>query len=147
MVAFYGPVGENQTSIVLPYPMVLAWDAKVTLKRMTCHQKCADAFQQIFEDTLDAYGAKDIKRLRLDQFGGCLNVRKMRGGSSWSVHAWGAAIDIDPDRNQLRWGKDKASLAKPDYDQFWQIVEDQGGVSLGREKNMDWMHFQMARLA
>jgi hypothetical protein len=146
MVAAYGPVGENQTSVVLPYPMVLAWDPAMSIKRMTCHARCADAFIQIFEDVLDAYGAKDIKRLRLDQFGGCLNVRKMRGGNSWSIHSWGAAVDIDPDRNQLRWGRDKASLAKKDYDRFWQIVEEQGAVSLGREKNFDWMHFQFARL-
>lgn len=146
MTAFYGPVGENQTSIVLPYPMVLAWDPNVTIKRMTCHQKCADAFQQIFEDTLAAYGLKDIKRLKLDQFGGCLNVRKMRGGDAWSIHSWGAAIDIDPDRNQLRWGKDKASLAKPEYEKFWEIVEGQGATSLGRARNYDWMHFQLARL-
>ena len=145
MVAFYGPVGENQTSIVLPYPMVLAWDANVTIKRMTCHAKCADAFEQIFEDALAAYGAKELKRLRLDQFGGCLNVRKMRGGKAWSIHSWGAAIDLDPDRNQLRWGRDKAAFAKREYEEFWRIVESSGGVSLGREKNYDWMHFQMAR--
>ncbi len=146
MVAFYGPVGEHQTSITLPYPMVLAWDGAAQVKRITCHQKCADALQQIFEDVLARYGLKDIKRLRLDQFGGCLNVRKMRGGNAWSIHSWGAAVDIDPDRNQLRWGRDKAALAKAEYEDFWQIVEDQGGVSLGREKNFDWMHFQFARL-
>jgi len=146
MVAFYGPPGENQTSIQLPYPMVLAWDAKVKITRMTCHAKCADAFSQIFEDTLAAYGAAGIKRFRLDQFGGCLNVRKMRGGEAWSIHSWGAAIDIDPDRNQLKWHSYKAALSAKEYDRWWDIVEDVGGVSLGRQKDFDWMHFQFARL-
>ena len=34
MVAFYGPVGEHQTSIVLPYPMFLAWDTGSMVKRL-----------------------------------------------------------------------------------------------------------------
>ena len=87
----------------------------------------------------------DIK-LRLDRWGGCLNVRKMRGGSSWSMHAWGIAIDFDPDRNQLKWGRDRAVFARPDYDAWWRCWEDEGWTSLGRTKNYDWMHVQAARL-
>jgi hypothetical protein len=146
MVAFYGPVGQNQTSIALPYPMRLAWDPQTSITRMTCHQKCAEAFTTIFRDTLAAYGSAGIKKLRLDVFGGCLNVRRMRGGNSWSIHSWGAAIDIDPDNNQMSWRSSKAALARPEYERFWDIVEDAGGVSLGRERDMDWMHFQFARL-
>ena len=70
----------------------------------------------------------------------------MRGGSAWSIHSWGAAVDLDPDNNQLRWGKNKASFAKPAYENFWKIVENEGWVSLGRERNYDWMHFQAAKL-
>jgi hypothetical protein len=146
MVDFYGEPGENQTSIALPYPMRIAWDTQTSIKRMTCHRKCAEAFQGIFEDTLAAYGAEEIARLRLDLFGGCLNVRKMRGGNGWSIHSWGAAIDIDPDNNQMSWRSSRAALAKPEYERWWDIVEAAGGVSLGRERDMDWMHFQFARL-
>jgi len=70
----------------------------------------------------------------------------MRGGSSWSVHSWGAAIDFDPDRNSLHASKAFARLAKPDADEFWRIWESEGWVSLGRAKNYDWMHIQAARL-
>lgn len=146
MVDFYGPVGENQTSLVLPYPMVLAWDTSVTVKKITCHEKCKDSLNNILTQTLKKYGIEDIKKLRLNLFGGCLNVRKMRGGSSWSIHSWGAAVDLDPDHNQLKQGKDTASFAKKEYDPFWKIVESEGWVSLGRSKNYDWMHFQAANL-
>lgn len=146
MVDFYGGVGENQTSLLLPYPMRLAWDLDVTVKKITCHKKCSDSFERIFAQTKEHYGMAAIKGLHLDRFGGCLNVRKVRGGSSWSIHSWGAAIDIDPDRNRLRWGSSKAFLDNPEYDLFWNIVESEGGVSLGRERNYDWMHMQMARL-
>ena len=49
--------------------------------------------------------------------------------------------DIDPDNNQLKWGRDRASFAKPVYDKFWNIVENEGWNSLGRTKNYDYMHF------
>lgn len=140
---FYGPVGTHQTLLELPYPMVLAWETQTIVKKISCHEKCADTFRVIFEDVLEHYGIDQIKLLRLNLFGGCLNVRKIRGGTGWSTHAYGCAIDLDPDHNQLKWGKDKASFAKKDYDKFWEIVESHGGYSLGREKNYDYMHFQL----
>jgi hypothetical protein len=147
MVEFYGDVGENQTRIILPYQMYLAWDLNHTITRVTCHQKVAESLTTIFENTLKVYGPEKIKKLRLDLFGGCLNVRKMRGSTkSWSIHSWGAAIDLDPDRNALRMTSKQASFAKPEYKDFWKIVEDEGWVSLGRAKNYDWMHFQAALL-
>jgi hypothetical protein len=146
MVNFYGPVGENMTSLELPYVMKLAWDKNATVKKITCHQKCAKAFYSVFEKTLKEYGEAEIKKLRLDLFGGCLNVRRMRGGSAWSIHSWGAACDVDPDNNQLKWGKDRATLAKPVYEPFWKIVEAEGAVSLGRSRGYDYMHFQFAAL-
>lgn len=146
MVNFYGPVGENQTSLDLPYKLKLAWNLNTSLSKVTCHQKVVRSLHTIFEKTLKTYGEKEIQRLRLDVFGGCLNVRKKRGGSSWSIHSWGAAVDLDPDNNRLRWGKDRASFAKKEYDEFWKIVESEGWTSLGRERNYDWMHFQAASL-
>ena len=146
MVEFYGEVGENQTQIILPYKFKLAWDKNTELKKITCHKLVADSLLNILESTLSAYGIKRIIELRLDLFGGCLNVRRMRGGSSWSMHSWGAAVDIDPDNNQLRWNKSRATLAGKDYYQFWQIVEENGWTSLGRQRGYDWMHFQAANL-
>ena len=146
MNAYFGPIGENQEKLDLPYPLVLAWDTSAIVKKVTCNVKIHKSLYTIFENTLKTYGLDEIKKLKLDNFGGCLNVRKMRGGSSWSIHSWGAAIDLDPDRNQLKWGKDKATFAKKEYEPFWKIVESEGWISLGRKKNYDWMHFQAALL-
>lgn len=147
MVNFYGPVGQNQTSLELPYTLKLAWDPSTIVRKITCHQKVASSLHTIFEKTLQTYGEDELRNLRLDLFGGCLNVRKMRGSStSWSTHSWGTACDLDPNNNQLRWGRDKASLAKKEYEDFWKIVEDEGAVSLGRQRNYDWMHFQFCTL-
>jgi len=144
---FYGKPGSNQTTIKLPWNMYLAWDTKQVITKFSCHEKVHDSMLRCFERIGDAYPDEKIRRkLGIDLWGGCLNIRKMRGGSAWSMHSWGIAIDFDPDRNQLRWGKDKARLAKTDCETFWKIWEDEGWVSLGRSRNFDWMHVQAARL-
>ena len=141
MVNFYGPVGENITKLEVPYKLKLAWAPTTTLTKISCHEKVAKSLYTIFENTLKTYGEKEISKLKLDLFGGCVNVRRMRGGSSWSQHAWGCAVDIDPDNNQLKWGKDRAWLARPVYNDFWKIVEKEGWNSLGRSRGYDYMHF------
>ena len=146
LTKFFGEPGENQILLPLPFPMRLAWETESIVKRISCNEKVAEPLKRIFTAVLNHYGLEEIKRLRLDLFGGCLNVRKMRGGNAWSTHSWGIAVDIDPDNNQLKWGKDKATLAKAEYEAFWKIVEGEGAISLGRAKNYDWMHFQFASL-
>jgi hypothetical protein len=144
--AFYGAVGTNQVMLELPFPQRIAWEPSQTISRVSCHIKCKDAFFRIWKNTLDHYGIDEIRRLRLDMFGGCLAVRKMRGGSAWSMHSWGIAWDVDPDRNQLKWTTKLATLDDPPYQKFWEFVEAEGGQSLGRLRDYDWMHFQFARL-
>lgn len=143
MVKFFGPVGENQTTITLPFPMTLDWTPFSVVRKITCHEKVADSLLRILLKVRDEYGEKDQA---LSRFGGCLNVRKMRGGNAWSIHSWGAAVDIDPERNQLKWDHTKARLAAKKYVAFWDIVAGEGWTSLGMMRDFDWMHFQAARL-
>jgi len=143
---FYGEPGSNQVKCNVPFTMVLAWDTRSKLTSYTCHRLVKDPMERIWNRTLEHYGYDKIVQLRLHYFGGCLNVRKMRGGSAWSMHSWGIAVDIDPDRNALRMNKKQATMSKPEYDKFWEIVYDEGAISLGRERDFDWMHFQFARL-
>lgn len=143
---FYGNVGTNQTLLVLPYPMKIAWDLRKTVTKISVHEKVHDSADRCFKRIADAYSPEKRKEIGIDLFGGSIAVRKMRGGSAWSMHSWGIAIDFDPSRNQLQWGRDKARLAKPDCETFWRIWEDEGWVSLGRARNIDFMHVQAARL-
>jgi predicted chitinase len=144
--SFFGAPGANQTMLILPFKMRLAWDLSKTVSKTSCNVKVHDHLQRIWKRTLDHYGPADIQRLRLDLFGGCLNVRKKRGGSTWSMHAYGIAWDVDPEHNALKMGRDDATLDGPEYDPFWGFVYDEGAISLGKERNFDWMHFQFARL-
>src|SRR3990167_1454948 len=139
--AYYGEVGKHQTTLILPYPMRIAWDLSKTVSRFSIHEKVHDSAKACFDRIADAYDADKRVSLGLDLFGGCLNVRKMRGGSSFSMHSWAIAIDFDPERNQLKWGRDRARLAQPDCETFWRVWESAGWVSLGRVRNYDLLHF------
>lgn len=146
---FFGKAGGPRCTAgkaQLPFPFRIAWNKVQKVKQFSCHELVADAFTTIFRDTAAHYGEARMVALGLDLFGGCYNYRPMRGGTALSMHAYGIAYDGDPERNQLRWGRDRAQFAKPDYVAFWAIVEAQGGVSLGRARNYDWMHFQFATL-
>jgi hypothetical protein len=145
MREFYGKPGANHVKIVTAYPMTIAWDKRKKIPGFTVNERCAEEMQNIFRLALDHYGIDEIQRLGLDLYGGCYNNRKMRGGKNLSTHAYACAVDIDPARNRLRWRADRAELAKPAYEAWWEIVESQGAVSLGRAKGYDWMHFQFAR--
>lgn len=143
---FYGPVGKNQGKLALPFPMKIAWNKKQIVNRITLHEKVIPSAERVFSRIASHYSPDEIKWHGFDMFGGSLNVRRMRGGSRWSMHSWGIAIDFDPSRNQFRWGRDKAYLAKPKCEQFWRFWEEEGWLSLGRARNFDWMHVQAARL-
>lgn len=145
--AFYGPPGaERLVRIEPPYPHRLAWDPRKTVRHFLCHRKVKDSLERVLERVLNHYGREGIRELRLDLWGGCFNERKIRGGTRWSTHAWGIALDYDPARNRFKWGWDRAAFARPEYDAWWQCWEAEGWISMGRQRNFDWMHVQAARL-
>jgi len=134
--------GSYLTTINLPYPMRLAWDKKTTVNRMRCHKLIADDFLAVFNDLLKHYGLEKIQELGIDLFGGCFNFRAMRGGSDYSRHSWGIAIDLDPERNKLRETSKTARFARPEYKPMIDIFYKHGFIGLGLEQNRDWMHFE-----
>lgn len=142
----YGHVGTSQVQLTVPFPLKLAWAKSTIVKKISVHKLVKEPTERVLKSVLDHYGIDEINKLGLNLFGGSLNVRKMRGGSSWSMHSWGIAFDFDPERNQLKWGKDRAQFAKPEYE-FWNKAwENQGAIGLGRARNYDFMHYQFARL-
>ena len=63
LIAFYGEVNTRQERIDLPYPHKLSWDKRTVLANV-----------------LDQYGLREIKRLRLDLWGGCLTCGRCVAG-------------------------------------------------------------------
>lgn len=147
IISKYGNPGDhtNITIITLPYPMRIAWDTNMIVTKIQCHKLIATPLLNVFNDLLNTYGLKKIQELGIDLYGGCVNVRLQRGSKTkWSRHSWGIAIDLDPSRNQLKWNKDKAQFAKPEYKKMISIFYKNGFLSYGIERNNDFMHFEIA---
>lgn len=142
----YGePAGPQCTKgkVYLPYDMRLAWNTTYTIRRFSCHESAAKSLTEIFKTIHKTYSMNEIREHGFDMFGGCFNHRKKRGGDALSLHSWGVAVDIDPERNRLRWRSDQAYLAK--HPEFIAIWERHGWHSLGKLRNYDWMHFQIIK--
>jgi len=132
------------TTIKLPYPMYLNWETKTKINSFQCHKLIADRLVAVFTDILAHYGINEIKRLQLDDYGGCFNYRLMRGSTkTLSHHSWGIAIDLDPDRNLLHETSKTARFARPEYKPMIDIFYKHGFKSLGREEDRDYMHFEI----
>lgn len=146
--SIFGAPGDKVplVSVPLPFALKLSWDTSSKVTKISCHKLIAAPIRRIFEEAFSYYGEARIRQLGLDLYGGCFNDRKIIGGASKSMHSWGIAIDLDPDHNGLNTHSPDARFSAKEYIPFWEIVENEGGISLGRERDYDWMHFQFARL-
>lgn len=147
LYAKYGKPGDasNLVTIYLPYPMRLAWDPHVVVSKIQCHKLIAPNLTAVFKDILAHYGLAKIQELGIDLYGGCVNVRLMRGSKTkWSRHAWGTAIDLSPALNGLKTTWAKSQFSKPEYRPMIDIFYKHGFINLGKEKNYDAMHFEIA---
>lgn len=141
--AFYGAPGENMVQFTLPFPMRLAWDTGTIVKRASANRACVEAFQAALEGIKTYYGdLAAVRAHRMDRFGGIFNLRRKRGGTAWSVHAYGAAIDLDPEQNQMGWPwPGRATMPKEIVDLF----EGLGANAGARWSSADAMHFQWTK--
>lgn len=139
--AFYGAPGDesNLVRIELPYPML--YDGKrVTSTRV--HSKCAESLLRVLTAIRGRMEIAPFIRDEAEDFGGVFNFRLKRGGSSFSLHAWGAAIDLDTDDNSFRASWPMQS------DMPFEIIEEfarEGWVSGGAFWGFDAMHFQATK--
>ena len=143
----YGkPCDTRLIKVPCPWTLRLDWDLNSTTNTISIHEKLSDSLANILQKVYDIYGIEGIREYGIDRYGGSFNCRKKRGSSSvWSTHAWGISIDWYPSKNKLKWDSEKASLAHPDLDAWWEIWEQEGWVSLGRNEDRDWMHVQAAK--
>jgi hypothetical protein len=130
-------------TILLPYPMRLAWDTETVVTKMRCHKLVSGRFLAVFNEIHREYGYEKIKELGIDLFGGCFNFRKMRGGDDWSTHSWGIAIDLHPAANSLKTPYSKSLFSKPEYKKLHEIFEKHGFINLGKTKGYDSMHWEI----
>jgi len=147
---FYGRPGDQikaqLVTVALPYALRLDYDLRTNISRVTLHQKCAPSFINAMVAVRAEYGHERQVALGLDRYAGGYMHRKMRGGSRWSMHAYGCAVDFYAEPNGLTTRCPRALFCGADYKPFLDIMEAHGWLPAGRLWQADFMHFQMARL-
>lgn len=142
---FGSPGNESMlTSVTPPYPLL--YEGK-PVRSIRVHRLIADHVLDALLEVLGYYGQNEIHRLGLDDYGGSYNYRATSTGKALSMHAWGIALDFAPATNAYSTRAPRATLSRPECEAWWRIWESHGAVSLGRERDYDWMHIQFARLS
>jgi hypothetical protein len=99
--------------------------------RIYCNSAFIDPFLAGLKNVQDA-GLREL----IVSWDGCFNIRRKKGGSTWSLHSWGLAFDINAAWN--RFG------AKPTMDgRLVKCFEDAGFDWGGKWSKPDGMHFQL----
>lgn len=135
----------NLVKITPPYPMVLAWAPETPVKAIRCHRKVAHSLESILAQILNYYGSHEaVQAARMHLYGGAYNFRLMRGANQLSIHSWGAAIDLDPERNAFKrkYGSVPGMMPQP----VVEIFQSEGWVWGGKWKTPDAMHAQAATI-
>lgn len=134
----------NIVSLAPRWNMWLAWDPTRQVKRIRIHKACAESLGRILDAIALHYLSQEkIEQHRLHLYGGAYNFRTMRGSNKLSMHAYGCAIDFDPENNPL--GKSWRAGMIPQ--QAVLIFEQHGWVWGGHWSRPDAQHFQAARVA
>lgn len=103
-------------------------------KRLYCNRAMIAPLTQAFENIIERNLISQLKT-----WDGCFNIRKKRGASSQSLHAWGIAIDINAAWNPF--GK-KPTMSPELVKCFTDAGFDWGGTW----SRPDGMHFQLAKI-
>lgn len=82
------------TRIQLPFTLPLSWDRSRVVAQITCHNLVGEVLSAVFEQLRGEGLQKE-----LTSFGGCFAFRPQRTGTKLSAHAWGIAIDLNPENN------------------------------------------------
>lgn len=140
----YGEPGDRSNIVKVPSALTLeiAWLNGAKRSHLNAHRLVADSLGSIMQAAVEEYGERELRRLRLNQFGGDLNVRKMKGADRWSLHSWGLAVDFDPFNNRYRWDSTKALFAGKEYVQWFDLWRGAGWYPFGPNENFDYMHHQ-----
>ncbi len=135
-LAKYGPPSDKNRCMVL-------WDVPASLeigiipKRLYCNRDLIEPATAAFTKLIQTGAIRDLLT-----FDGCFNIRKKRGGATWSLHSWGVALDFDAFRNRM--GVPNGAMTHRVAECFTSSGFDWGGMWKGR--TYDPQHFELAKI-
>jgi len=135
--AFYGPPGDESQLVNLPVPVgvVVHYEGK-PVKTIRCHRKVSGSLARVlYAISISCPGI-------LLKYAGCYNNRSVSGGATPSLHAYGAAIDFDPDSNgnHTHWPTGATMPIE-----VMECFAREGWLAAGAFWSRDAMHFQATR--
>jgi hypothetical protein len=139
--AFYGQPGDESQLVMVEFPYEMFYGGiKVTRTRV--HRKCADSLLRVLTAIRDLIPLLPHVADEAQDYGGIYNFRLKRGGTTYSLHAFGAAIDLDADDNTFRdsWPM-KADMPL----EIMECFAREGWLAAGAFWGYDAMHFQATK--
>ena len=135
LTAFFGKAGDEAMLTNLAVPPGLLYQGQ-HVRSIRCNVMVSRSLGRIIPQLIDRFPGIAA------QYAGCFNNRPMRGGSTPSLHARGAAIDFAPEvnGNHQHW---PASATMPL--EVMEIFAREGWLSGGAFWSRDAMHFQSSR--
>jgi lysozyme family protein len=143
IIKAYGKPGDTKmlSRCIVPFDLRIAWNKNQKIKSFSCNKNVKDSLEKCYKEIYRQHTKEEIMDLGLDLFGGCVNYRKMRGGSSLSLHSWGIAIDINPSLFAFRSKTASRVMNSNKYKKFRNIMESEGWHNL----SYDRMHWELVR--
>lgn len=138
---FYGEPGDESNLVMIEFPYPMYYGGKHVTRTMV-HKKCADSLLKVLNNIKDLFPYHPQVQDEANDYGGIFNFRNKRGGTSYSLHAWGAAIDLDADDNTFRdsWPM-KADMPL----EIMECFAREGWKSAGVFWGYDAMHFEATK--
>ena len=123
----------NLVTIKPPFKMYFAGNE---VKNFKIHHKCAPSLLRVLQAIWQSSGQDQAKvdTWGVSIFGGSYNFRLMRGSNHLSMHAYGCAIDLAPERFPM------GESAPQFCDEVCGAFAAEGWVNLPKDR----MHFQAA---
>lgn len=138
LTRFYGEAGDESNLVTITLPFKMYYEGQPVTKTRV-HRKCADSLIRILRDIQNRYGDRPEIMSCVTDYGGIFNNRNKRGGSTKSLHAYGAAIDLDADQNGFR---DKWPTESEMPLEVMECFAREGWLSAGAFWGYDGMHHQ-----
>lgn len=138
---FYGNPGDESQLVTLVFPYPMLYDGKA-VRTTRCHKKVLVPLMRALSDIGSRFTDHPEIRDEAEDYGGCFNFRLKRGGSSYSLHSYGAAIDLDADDNSFR---DSWPMQSDMPLEIMEAFARQGAIGGGWAWGFDAMHFQFTK--
>lgn len=147
MASLYRHYGDPEDIAHILVPVEFPWKALLydgpkqwPDNAVRVHPKLKTSLEGVFAELWAKAGEKQevISAWGMDRFFGCYVNRNKRAGSTKSLHAFGAALDFDANRNPFKAGRAFAHMPE----QVLDVWENHGWLSGGRAWGYDYMHVQ-----